>query len=82
MPGSFEKLKPSAAAQAEIVELRARAARLEADLRTEGVPDTHAGPAAAQKAVVEQWQKSVVSPTIVPEQLGAITLQLSPEEHD
>jgi hypothetical protein len=82
MPTSIETLKPSAVAQAEIIELRARAAKLESELRKEGVPDTHATPAAAQQAVAEQWKNSVQQPAIAKEQLGAVTLQLTPEEHD
>jgi len=80
--GSLNSLKTSSAAQAEIVELRAKAAALEAKLRQEGVPAEQSSSAAAQQTVAEQWQSAVPEPKTSPEQLGAITLELTPEEHD
>ncbi|HEY5383204.1 MAG TPA: hypothetical protein VIJ88_01475, partial [Candidatus Paceibacterota bacterium] len=79
---ALEKIKPAAAAQAEILELRARAAKLESELRIEGVPDAHAAPAAVQQVVATAWQQAVETKESPAEQLGAITLKLTPEEHD
>jgi hypothetical protein len=72
----------TAAARAELLDLQARTAALEAKLRQEGVPETHSASAAAQQTVSEEWQKSVLTQQSTPEQLGAITLELTPEEHD
>ncbi|MDO8548451.1 MAG: hypothetical protein Q7R71_02150, partial [bacterium] len=84
--GSFEKLKTSSATQAELVELRAKAAALEAKLRQEGVPEGTSAGAAAQQAVAEHWAQKAKTPASgqakTPEQIGAITLELTPEEHD
>lgn len=80
--GSFDKFKTSAAAQAELVELRAKAAALEAKLRQEGVPEAHSAGAAAQQTVAEHWQSAAPAQKMSPERLGAITLELTPEEHD
>ena len=72
----------TAAARAELVELQAKAAALEAKLRQEGVPETHSAHAAAQQTVAAQWQGVAQVEAVAPEQLGAITLELTPEEHD
>ncbi|MDO8548212.1 MAG: DUF87 domain-containing protein [bacterium] len=91
--GSFETLKTSSAAQAEIVELRAKAAALEAKLRQEGVPAENSPSAAAQQTVAEHWKNTAPQQiggdasdfqgaTEKTEQIGAITLELTPEEHD
>ncbi len=80
--GSFDALKTSSAARAELVELRAKAAALEAKLRQEGVPSESSSSAAAQQTVAEHWKQATPEQKIAPEQLGAITLELTPEEHD
>ena len=80
--GSFDTLKPSAAAQAEIVELRAKAAALEARLRQEGIPEHNSAAAAAQQTVAEHWRHSTPAQSAAPGPHEAITLELAPEEHD
>ena len=72
----------TSAARLELQELQAKAAALEAKLRQEGVPETHSAGAAAQQTVAAQWQSAMQAQPIAPEQLGAITLELNPEEHD
>jgi hypothetical protein len=72
----------SDAARQELVDLKARAAKLESQLRQEGVPQENATNAAAQQTVADAWKSRVAVPETSPEQLGVITLKLSPESHD
>ncbi len=72
----------SDAARQELLDLKTRAAQLESQLRQEGVPDTHAASAAVQQTVASEWNARVSTPEAVPEQVGVITLRLSPESHD
>jgi hypothetical protein len=69
-------------ARAELESLHARARELESKLQERGVPDTHAMPAAALKVVSGEWSKHVSVPEASFEQVGAVTLHLTPEEHD
>ncbi len=69
----------SPAAQAELVQLRARALELEQRLRAEGAPDTHSREAAIQKSVAERWSGATKEGASDP---NAVTLELTPEEHD
>jgi hypothetical protein len=84
--GSGFEAPKSEVARQELEALKARAAQLEAQLNTQGVPQEHAPKAALQQAVAERWaaaapqQKTVDAQTMgSPE---AIQLKLSPEEHD
>ena len=70
------------AAQKELLELHARAAELESRLLKEGVPAKNAQGAAVQEAVAGAWKEHIKAPEAAPEQLGVITLRLTPEEHD
>lgn len=72
----------SDAARQELVDLKARAAQLESQLKQEGVPNESAAGAAAQQAVANEWKTHVAAPEAAPEQLGVVTLKLSPESHD
>src|SRR6185437_13282822 len=69
-------------ARAELEALHERASQLESQLKNEGVPETHATNAAVQQTVASEWSAHVSSPEASPEQLGVITLKLSPESHD
>jgi hypothetical protein len=69
-------------ARKELLDVQARAAVLESSLRQEGVPQENALNAAVQKTVATEWKSSVSAPEAAPEQLGVITLRLSPETHD
>jgi hypothetical protein len=83
--GRFEAPK-SEAARAELDALRTRAAQLEAQLNSQGVPQEHAPVAAAQQVVGERWsQVAPMEKTLDAQTLArpeALTLKLSPEEHD
>lgn len=84
--GNLEVRAASQAARIEIESLKARAATLEATLRSEGVPEEHSPQAAAQQAVGEQWSREVAPQRTLDAQTlahpEAIMLNLSPEEHD
>ncbi len=86
------------AARTELEQLRTRANVLEAQLRAEGTAPEAIPHAAAEKAVSEHWEKVAPARAMpatsaspigtagksapAAEQLGAVTLELSPEEHD
>jgi hypothetical protein len=72
----------SDSARKELLDLHARAAKLESQLRQDGVPEVQAANAAVQKTVASEWKQQVTAPEAAPEQLGVITLRLTPEVHD
>lgn len=69
-------------ARKELLQITARAAQLESQLKQEGVPHEGAANAAVQQTVAEMWKAHVSAPEAAPEQLGVVTLRLSPEIHD
>jgi hypothetical protein len=74
------------AARVELEQLKARAAELEAGLKREGIPQEAAPKAAAQQAVNERWSAEAAPLRTLDAQVlsqpEAITLKLTPEEHD
>src|SRR6185437_14194100 len=72
----------SSEARAELEALHARARQLESELKEKGVPDSHSAPAAVQQIVGSFWSEHVSAPLAPAEQVGAVTLHLSPEVHD
>ncbi len=86
MEGTAQEGAGLSAAHQELAALRARAAELEAHLRSEGAPAHTEAPLsreAARAAVREQWPaRAAAAPQAPVEHLGAVTLKLSPEAHD
>lgn len=74
------------AARIELDALRVRAAQLEAQLSLQGIPQEHAPQAAAQQVIGEHWSQIIPAEKTVDAQTlarpEALTLKLSPEEHD
>ena len=98
MQTGIEAGKATESARAELESLRRRAAQLEASIAAESAPRVAAAPAspvahiehsqeAARRSVGEQWQQAVAKPSPaeaprVASHPDAITLKLTPEEHD
>ncbi|MEK7612598.1 MAG: DUF87 domain-containing protein [Patescibacteria group bacterium] len=80
METAREKLLHAPAAQAELMQLRARTSELERELHAQGLPKLSSREAALQKSVSEQWR--AMAPQAPQPEAGALTLELSPEEHD
>jgi hypothetical protein len=87
-PGKGERFEApqTQEARAELDALRARAAALEAQLSSRGVPQEHAPVAAVQQVVAQEWSKAApLERTMDAQTLShpeAISLKLTPEEHD
>lgn len=87
-PGAGARLESPKTEEArrEVEALRARAAEIEAQLLSQGVPQEHAPKAAAEQAVAEKWSREAPAQKTVDAQTAgqpeAIQLKLAPEEHD